>query len=514
MTPRIFVVEDECIVALDIQSRLRKMGYEMAGTASSGEDAMLAVGDNPPDVILMDVHLGSGIDGVEAAARIRENFRIPVVFITAYADQELISRIRLTEPFAYVLKPFEESELHASIEIALLRHRLEQELYEQKQLLGTTLDSIGDGVIVTGEDGRIRFMNPIAETLTGWSQDEAVNKELAAVYCVREPDVLVARDGTMRKVASRSNLMMDSQGNWTGFVHAFTDITDREAAREALHHRELEFRWLMEHADRAILISNRKGRILAVNTRMCELAGYAREELLAMHTTDLLYPGPAGADDPSFTELQEDQIVWGERKLVRRDARVVQVEINARGLSDGRIHGVLHDISDRKKTQEELQRDARSKAVERLMQELAFLTEGGDGCPVLHQLGMDLGALETVRTPGTAAAESGAMFLQRFRLTVKAFEESVASRLLLTGTLLTVLDGDRLQANGHGQAGNAGVHMADATVVLRAILPEILALSGSGIETERLAKLTHQASDALTDISRGIGEITETVQRS
>lgn len=512
MTPRILVVEDECIVALDIQSRLRKMGYEMAGTASSGEDAMLAVGENPPDVILMDVHLGSGIDGVEAAARIRENFRIPVVFITAYADQELISRIRLTEPFAYVLKPFEESELHASIEIALLRHKLEQELYEQKQLLATTLDSIDDGVIVTGEDGRIRFMNPVAEVLTGWSQDEAVSKELVAVYCVHEPDMLVARNGTTRKVASRSNLMVDSQGNWTGFVHAFTDITDREAAREALHHRELEFRWLMEQANGAIVMTSRKGRILAVNSRMCDLAGYAREELLAMHTSDLLFPGPGGTDSPSFTELQEDQIVWGERKLVRRDAGVVQVEINARGLADGRIHAVLHDISDRKKTQEELQHNARSKALERLSQELGNMSEGGNGYLVLHQLSVQLNALQTARTPGAGATEDDALLLHTFRLTVKAFEEAVACRLLLTGTLLTVLDTDGLSTDHHGQAKIAGTHMADATVVLRSILPEILALSGGGIETERFAKLTHQASDAVMEISKVIGEITESVQ--
>ncbi len=511
--PRILVVEDESIVALDIQSRLKKLGYTMAGTASSGEDAMLAVGENPPDVILMDVHLGSGIDGVEAAARIRENFRIPVVFITAYADQELISRIRLTEPFAYILKPFEEPELHAAIEIALLRHKLEQTLYEQKQLLATTLNSIGDGVIVTGDDGHIRFMNPVAETMTGWSQDEAVGKDLTTVYRVRDPDLLMARDDTTRRIAFKSNLMVDSQGNWTGFVHAFTDITDREAAREALYHRELEFRMLMEQADEAIVITDRLGAILTVNSRMCELAGYTREELLFMNIATLLNADPSG--DRLFCTgcIQKGQSVWGEHRLARRDARTVHVEVCARGLSDGRIQGVLHDITDRKRTEEEFQKNVRSKAVEKLRQEIAVLEHGESGSVILNRLGMFVENLETLQIRGGAPAGDAALPLQRFRLTAEEFEQVVAARLLFISSLFTMLESDPSCVETFSPLAGAGTQLCNATVVIRSVLPEILALLGGGTETERLGDLARQASDAVAVIRRVIAECNTTLQR-
>ena len=290
MKPRIFIVEDEAVVALDIKGRLQHMNYEVAGMASSGEDAMPAVGALRPDVVLMDISLGEGMDGVEAAARIKEQFHIPIVFITAYNDAELIARISLTEPFAYVLKPFEEAELHAAVEIALLRHRLESALYEQKQLLATTLNNIDDGVIVAGDDGKVRYMNPIAEALTGWPVDDALGRPLDDVYRIHPPYTLIARDGTEHLIEFRSGIMVDAEGQWHGFVHTFTDVSEREASRRILEQREREYRMLMEQAADPIVITDSTGRFVAVNLRVCELLGYSREELLAMNGTSILDP--------------------------------------------------------------------------------------------------------------------------------------------------------------------------------------------------------------------------------
>ena len=124
---RILIVEDENIVAKDIQIRLEKFGYEVPGMASSGEVAIRKAEETQPDLVLMDIMLKGQMTGVEAAEQIRSQLDIPVIYLTAYSDSATLERAKVTEPFGYVLKPFEEKELHTAIEISLYRHRMEVE---------------------------------------------------------------------------------------------------------------------------------------------------------------------------------------------------------------------------------------------------------------------------------------------------------------------------------------------------------------------------------------------------
>ncbi|GAB4445483.1 MAG: hypothetical protein Kow0031_28050 [Anaerolineae bacterium] len=172
---RIVIVEDESIVALDIRNRLNRLGYTVLDMAATGEDAINAVGNTQPDIVLMDIQLKGRMDGIEAAARIKDRHNIPVIYLTAYADETTLQRAKITESFGYLLKPFEERELSATIETALYKHRVESQLQEHDRWLSTTLKSIGDAVIATNVKGIINFFNPIAEQLTGWPQDEAVS---------------------------------------------------------------------------------------------------------------------------------------------------------------------------------------------------------------------------------------------------------------------------------------------------------------------------------------------------
>jgi len=118
---RIFVVEDESIVSLEIQSRLKSLGYQVAGTASSGDEAIRKVLELKPDLILMDIRIKGNIDGIDTAAEIHKHLEIPVIFLTAYADEATLQRAKVTDPFGYIIKPFEERELEISIEIALFK---------------------------------------------------------------------------------------------------------------------------------------------------------------------------------------------------------------------------------------------------------------------------------------------------------------------------------------------------------------------------------------------------------
>lgn len=125
---KIIVVEDEAIIAEDIATRLEKMGYEVVDIAASGEEAVKICSRTPLDLVLMDIILDGEMDGIDAAELIRDRFNIPVVYLTANADDRTLERAKISGPFGYILKPFKEKELRATIEIAISRHQVEVDM--------------------------------------------------------------------------------------------------------------------------------------------------------------------------------------------------------------------------------------------------------------------------------------------------------------------------------------------------------------------------------------------------
>ncbi len=125
---QILIVEDETIVAMDIEDELVGLGYTVAAIASSGQEAIEKTAKTRPDLVLMDIRLKGKMDGIEAAEQIRTRFNIPVVYLTAYADDDTLERAKITEPFGYIIKPFQERDLHTTIEMALYKHRIERKL--------------------------------------------------------------------------------------------------------------------------------------------------------------------------------------------------------------------------------------------------------------------------------------------------------------------------------------------------------------------------------------------------
>ena len=125
---KILVVEDEFIVAQDIAGRLKRLGYAVTATVASGEEALEKIAENPPDLVLMDIVLKGDMDGVTAAGKIRAKIDIPTVFLTAYADDKTMQRAKLTDPFGYIIKPFQQNDLRVAIEIALHRHEIETKM--------------------------------------------------------------------------------------------------------------------------------------------------------------------------------------------------------------------------------------------------------------------------------------------------------------------------------------------------------------------------------------------------
>lgn len=130
---KIMLVEDEMIVAVGMQRRLENMGYVVLDIVDNGEEAVRKAGELKPDLILMDIVLKGEMDGIEAAQQIHELYDIPIIYLTAYSDEETLERAKITEPFGYVLKPFEDREVQSVIEMALYKHETERKLKESEE---------------------------------------------------------------------------------------------------------------------------------------------------------------------------------------------------------------------------------------------------------------------------------------------------------------------------------------------------------------------------------------------
>jgi CheY-like chemotaxis protein len=139
---RIFIVEDEAIVADDLGETLKSLGYGIAGTAKYGETAIQGVAETRPDLVLMDIHLAGTMDGVEAAAEIRRAQDIPVIYLTAYADNALLDRAKLTGPYGYLIKPYDERALQSVIEMTRYKHGMDRKLKESEDRLRTLNDEL------------------------------------------------------------------------------------------------------------------------------------------------------------------------------------------------------------------------------------------------------------------------------------------------------------------------------------------------------------------------------------
>lgn len=249
---KILVVEDEVITALDIQRRLKSLGYIVPETVSSGEEAIKKVKEENPDLVLMDINLTDEMDGIEAASNIHSFSDIPVIYLTAFSDENILERAKITEPYGYIVKPLKDRELQIILEIAFYKHAMEKKLSEKNQWLAAVIESIGDALIATDPEGTIRLINPIAEALTGWKQDEALGTPLANVFNIisenideqiEDPITKATRDGMFYGLAERTILITKEglkryvdiigstikiEGNKIiGIVFVFDDITWR-----------------------------------------------------------------------------------------------------------------------------------------------------------------------------------------------------------------------------------------------------------------------------------------------
>ncbi|MEI2578870.1 diguanylate cyclase domain-containing protein [Scytonema sp. PRP1] len=400
----ILIVEDERVAAWNIQSALEKFGYTVVANIGSGDKAVGLAGTLKPDLVLMDIRLPGEIDGIEAAARIRNQFKIPVVYLTAYTDDQTIERAIATDPYGYLTKPFKRAELHTTITTALHRCQLEKQLQATQQWLTSTLNSIGDGTITTDQEGRITFMNPVAEALTGWLLTEAMGKPVNQVLelynaqtgqAIENPVLLAMQEGIPFELPKQCQLrtkqgkerliddvatpIRDAFGQVQGGVIVFRDTTETQRMQAALQESEARFQRLAANLPGIIykVLHRLDGSVECLYLSryfqiLFEMALESFQQgkdfiLAAIHPDDA-----SSLHTAIETMLQTLQPHTWEGRIQVPSGQIKWIQIINRSSrqANGDIicDGLIVDISERKRTEQALQRQMQR---ERLLSEVA-----------------------------------------------------------------------------------------------------------------------------------------------
>lgn len=337
----VLIVEDERIVAKDLQHTLAAMGYDAFAIASSADEALSQAAVKCPDLVLMDIRIKGGRDGIETAELLRKRYGVPIVYLTAHADDATIERAKRTTPYGYLMKPVKSAELRSAIEVSLHRHEMEKQLRERERWFATTLRSIDDAVITVDLDGRIATINPAAEVATGIAADQAIGRMASDVLRLdagahptppldevlagrRTIAIHDARLDTARRpqriISGTASPVLDAD-ELRGAVVVFRDVTDHKRVQQQL-----------EIADRlASLGTLTAGVAHQINNPLAVVmanASYVRSEL------DDIGVGIRALDDP-------------DRDLADRvrELAEIQAEISAAGLRIGKIVADLKAFS-------------------------------------------------------------------------------------------------------------------------------------------------------------------------
>lgn len=261
MAAKVLIVEDESIVSMSLQAMLEHFGYEVPAIATTAAEALQAIDVYTPDLMLLDIHLANGDDGIAVAEVARKKGDVPIIFVTAHSDPNVIARARATQPANFLLKPFNERELQIAVDLALARAKSERQLRASEQRFIITLRSIAEGVIVTDQDREITFVNPAAVQITRWTADDAIGRRLEEVFQpesrdvdlshiasevittrrpARIPDgsVLLCRDGTKRLIVDSIAPLIDDAGHVSGAVLVFEDVTEQRRIAEEQQRKE------------------------------------------------------------------------------------------------------------------------------------------------------------------------------------------------------------------------------------------------------------------------------------
>jgi len=415
---KILIVEDDLLFAEHLKIHLLQHGYEVVGIISSAEDALAQFEVLTPQLVLMDIVLKGAMDGIDAAQRIREQYGIPVLYLTAYSDEDFISRAKVTEPFAYILKPFNERELQLTIEMALYKHSLERELIESHNHLDEAqrIGHMGswDWGITHNRlswSKEIYRIFGIDETEFGASYDafitavhpedrQLVNDAVNAAVHEGQPyeidHRIVQPDGTTRIVHEQGEVQYDDQGLAVRMIGTVQDVTATRQVEEALR----IYATIFENASEGMVVTDANNKIIMVNNAYCSLTGYDRDELIGRNPS----VAQSGHHEQTFYQTMWDSLeksgswqgeIWDKRKNGEVYPKWLGITVLKDGQGNPRHHvAIFTDISELKQKEQHLHQLAyydsltglanRSQFNQRLKQEFALTLRNQQQFAVLY----------------------------------------------------------------------------------------------------------------------------------
>ena len=507
--PSILIVEDEAIVALELRLQLQDLGYTVAGVAASGEDAIAAVAQSVPQLILMDVRLQGKIDGIAAAELIGLCHDVPLIFLTSHSDDDTVQRAARTGAYGYLTKPYQIKELRAGIEVALTKSRMERQLREADRWFAHTLKCVADGVIVTDPQACVRFLNPAAEQITGWPMELAVGRHIDDVVCLQpaaegsagqqasahirqvllegrpapvlHAQKLLRRGGASQVVDQTAGPVDDDAGNRLGAVLVLRDAAPRMVQEARLRASEERFRSAFDYAPLGMALVSFAGGFIQVNDALCRLLGGTRETLCRHGNLGLT---------PEAERSHEAQRL---RQLDRHPGEVVQFEKHYRRLNHGDLVSTLvsvsllregdaaachlyqvHDLTEQKRSAEHLAELAHERML-REASELASQSKSEFLSRVSHEMRTPLNAVlgfaqllqmqqpQPLRTPQDVAQ-------------TQSQTQTYADHIRAAGQHLLALVTDLLDLN---RVAQGTLKLSLAPVQLLAVVQEALTLLGA-----------------------------------
>jgi CheY-like chemotaxis protein len=306
MNGKILIVEDEPIVALDLQQELEQFGCEVVALAQSADEALMSVEESQPDLALMDLHIVGSLDGIQTARLLRDAYQVPSIFLTAYSDDATIARAVREMPYGYLTKPFQTRELKATLQVALHKAKVDAGLRKAHGKISTSVDGMNEALLTVTLNGDIQFMNSAAERLTGRSREQAAECHLREVLDLRDtrnrPISMPARHGLSGPIEEfglslaqpgKPPLLVDltispfadAAGVQTGYVLTLRKADERvrsQALEEAFNASDL-----FELAPLAMVQLDSSGHIVRVNDALLRESGVPVESLVGRTLTGL-----------------------------------------------------------------------------------------------------------------------------------------------------------------------------------------------------------------------------------
>ena len=377
---RILIADDEATITTQLEERMEYMGYNVVGVASSGEEVIEMAKALKPDIILMDIVMPGKFDGIEASQIIKTELDIPVIFITAYADDNLINKATDVEPFGYIVKPFHEKEIKAAIEIGIYKKNMERALQESEKRFKELANLLPQTVFETDDKGIIIYANNTGLNLFGYTQKDVENGIKFSELFIKKDTVKInklfsdIRKGKIIKIKDNEYTAIKKDGTkfpvqvfsspikkdnkCIGLRGTVFDITENKLAEKELRESEIKYRSVLEQSVENIYLADFQTKlIIEANKSLQNMLGYSEEEIKRLTAYDFIAHSRNDIESKIELVLKRKQAFIGERKYRKKDGTLVDVDVTASiiTLGDKKVICVVsRDITERKQIGDEL----------------------------------------------------------------------------------------------------------------------------------------------------------------